>query len=122
MRWRDPISRRDGVRLRGLLCFLGAAVVAMIAAHGALDVAAAGVTQPPASSTALHAQPCLDERPGHVTRACPAESPRTLPVAAPASPTLRCLPVRPAGDLRAPASTPPGHLRPRLAQLAVYRT
>lgn len=99
VRWRDPVSRRDGLRLRELLCFLVAAVVAMIAAHGTLDVAAASVTHPSPSSTALHAQPCPDERPGHVTRACPAESPRTLPVAEPASPTLRCPPVRPSGDL-----------------------
>ncbi|MBC9006658.1 hypothetical protein [Micromonospora aurantiaca (nom. illeg.)] len=120
-RW-DAAGRRDGLRLRRLLSLIVAVVVTTIVAHGSLDLAVATSADSSPSSVALHMQPCPEDVPGHVTGACPAESPRAMPVTEPTNPTLTRLIVPPTADVTAPASSPPSHLRPRLAQLVVYRT
>ncbi|MGJ3224846.1 hypothetical protein ACQEUV_05660 [Micromonospora aurantiaca (nom. illeg.)] len=118
---RDTTGRRDGLRPRRLLGLIVAVVVAAIVAHGGLDLTAPASphTSP---SVALHVQPCPEDTPGHVTGACPGEAPRVAPAAEPAAPTLARMIVRPVDDADAPAIAAPAHLRPRLAQLAVYRT
>ncbi|MEV7990192.1 hypothetical protein [Micromonospora sp. NPDC085948] len=126
-RWESPTTRRAAQHSRRL-CLLVVVLVALVLAHPSTDTTAASGHTPSVTADnamlAHDARDCPEERRGHGEQACPALSSSTAPVTGAVIPSVTpvALGLTPTPVSRVGTTQAGTHLRPRLAQLALWRT
>lgn len=126
-RWESPTTRR-AVRLSRRLCLLVVVLVGLVLAHPSAEPADASAHTPSVTvggATAAHdGRDCPGERRGHTDQACPALSSSTVPVTVTVMPSIAPVTfhLTPTPGPRVGTTQTGTHLRPRLAQLALWRT